>query len=188
MFPATPVYNPRMYFAPPKSVKLRTDLSPEECVRRLGEKIDPDQPTTFGFSGYRGTKPFVGTIEGLQIRLLQRVYSGRTTLPTVLTGEFKPHENGTELNGSFDLETTSKLFLSMFSVLGLLLVVLFVRLFIPTYPILSVLWGCVSGVVLIFLPRLQRNTNSGQETAITAFLQEILVASASDPHPTGQAY
>jgi hypothetical protein len=172
-----------MYFAPPKLLVLRTDFSPEECVRRLGESIDPEQTTMFGFSGYRGTKPFVGTIDGREIRLLQRVYSGRTTLPTVFTGEFKLHENGTELNGSFDLETTTKVFAAMFSVLGLILAVLFVRLFIPTHPILSVLWGCVFGAVLIFLPRLQRDMNSGQETAIAAFLKETLVASGSDPHP-----
>src|SRR5580704_3150833 len=51
---------------------------------------------------------------------VQRINS-RNTLPTVLTGEFRPQETGTRVKRTFDLETTSKIAICLFSAVGLLI-------------------------------------------------------------------
>ncbi len=79
-------YGGMRYFAPATPLVLRSDFSPDECERRLRESIDLEQPTMFGFSGYQGSKPFLGEVDGKQFRVLQRIYSSRNTLPTVIIG------------------------------------------------------------------------------------------------------
>jgi hypothetical protein len=164
------------YFAPPTPLALHSDFTPEECERRLRRSIDAERPTMFGFSGYRGSKPFLGALDGKQFRVLQRIYSGRNTLPTVLTGEFQPQETGTRVNGTFDLETTSKIAISLFTCVGLSILIPIVFISHASHPVLSAIFVCGYGGLLLFGPRIFRGIGLDQEKDIAGFLKETLAA------------
>jgi hypothetical protein len=164
------------YFTPPTPLVLHSDFSPDECERRLRGSIDLERPTMFGFSGYRGSKPFLGEVDGNQFRVLQRIYSGRNTLPTVLTGEFQPQETGTRVNGTFDLETTSKIAICLFGVAGLLLLIPIVLVSHASHPVLSAIFICGDGGLLLCGPRILRGIGLDQERNIAGFLKETLAA------------
>ncbi len=164
------------FFAPPTPLVLFSEFDPDECRCRLRESIDPEQRTIFGFSGYRGTKPFLGEVNGKQFRILQRVYSNRSSLPPVLTGEFKPQESGTRVEGTFDLELTSKIAICVFGVFGLLIVALVAILSYASHPVLSVAFACGYGSLLICSPRIFRGMGLDQEKSVAAFIKETLIA------------
>ncbi len=108
-------------FAPATPLVLYSDFSPDECERRLSRSIDVERPTIFGFSGYRGKKPFLGELDGNRFRVLQRVYGNRNSLPTVFLGELQSHGTGTRVNGMFDLKQVSKIAICVFGAVGLLI-------------------------------------------------------------------
>jgi hypothetical protein len=164
------------YFPPPTALALYSDLTPDECERRLRGAIDVERPTMFGFSGYRGSKPFLGEVDGKQFRVLQRVYRSRNSLPTVLTGGFQPQGTGTRVIGRFDLETTSKIAICLFDVVGLLIMVPVVLISRTSHPVLSAIFVCGYGGLLLFGPRILRGIGLDQEKSIAGFLKEILVA------------
>ncbi len=164
------------YFAPPTPLALHSDFTPEECESRLRQSIDAERPTMFGFSGYRGSKPFLGAVDGKQFRVLQRIYSGRNTLPTVLTGEFQPQETGTRLTGTFDLEITSKIAISLFTCVGLFILIPIVSISHASHPVLSAIFVCGYGGLLLFGPRIFRGIGLDQEKNIAGFLKETLAA------------
>jgi hypothetical protein len=164
------------YFIPPTPLVLHSHFSPDECERRLRQSIDPERPTIFGFSGYRGSKPFLGEVDGKQFRVIQRIYVSRNTLPTVLTGEFQPQETGTQVKGTFDLETTSKIAICLFSIVGLLILIPIVLFSHASHPVLSVIFVCGYGGLLFFAPRIFRGIGLGQERNIAGFLKETLAA------------
>ena len=164
------------YFSPPTRLVLKSDLDPEECAQLLREAIDAERPTVFGFSGYLGSKPFLGEVDGTQFRVLQRTFSMRNTLPTVLTGEFQPQGRGTRVNGAFDLELTSKIALCLFSAFGLLVLVPVVIYSYTSQPLLSVAFACGYAALVFFSPRIVRAYGSDQEKRIGDFLRIILQA------------
>jgi hypothetical protein len=164
------------YFVPATPLVLHSHFSPDECERRLRQSIDPEQPTMFGFSGYRGSKPFLGDVDGKQFRVIQRIYDGRNTLPTVLTGEFQPQETGTQVKGTFDLETTSKIFICLFGVVGLLVLIPIVFFSYASHPVLSVIFVCGYGALELFAPKIFRGFGLDQERSIAGFLKETLAA------------
>jgi hypothetical protein len=164
------------YFAPPTPLALYSDFSPDECERRLRDSIDIERPTMFGFSGYRGSKPFLGEVEGKQFRVLQRIYNSRNTLPPVLTGEFQPQGTGTRVKGIFDLEITSKIAICLFDVVGLLILVPIFIISRTSHPVLLALFVCGYGALIIFSPRIFRGIGLDQEKSIADFLRETLVA------------
>jgi len=138
--------------------------------------MDVERPTVFGFSGYRGTKPFLGAVDGRQFRVLQRVYSNRNTLSTVLTGEFEPQENGARVKGAFDLEAASKMAVCVISFVGLLILVPIVFVSHASHPVFSAIFVCVYGSLLLFLPRIFRGIGLDQERDIADFPKETLAA------------
>jgi hypothetical protein len=166
------------FFAPPTSLVLISGFNPEECANRLREVIDVERPTVFGFSGYRGSKPIVGEVNGNQFRLLQRTYSFRNSFPPVLIGEFRPQGVGTQINGVFDLEPTSKVAISLFGTLGLLIIVFIIYLVGADKPVLLTLFVCGYGALLFFMPRIIRGGGSEQERSIAQFLRTTLQAEA----------
>jgi hypothetical protein len=164
------------YFAPPTPLVLYSDFSPDECERRLRSSIDAERPTMFGFSGYRGSKPFLGEVDGKQFRLLQRIYSNRNSFPPVLTGEFQPQGTGTRVKGIFDLELTSKIAICLFDVVGLLILVPIVIFSHKSHPVLSAIFVGGYGALLVFSPRIFRGIGLNQEKSIADFLRDTLVA------------
>lgn len=167
------------FFAPPTSLVLISGLNPKQCANRLREAIDLEQPTIFGFTGYRGSKPFVGELDGNQFRVLQRTYSFRNSFPPVLAGELQPQGVGTRINGVFDLEPTSKVAMGIFGVVGLFIIVLIIYLVRGEQPVLSALFVCAYGTLLFFMPRIIRESGRQQERNIAEFLRATL--QAEDP-------
>jgi hypothetical protein len=108
------------FFAPRVHLVFDSNLSPDECARRLSKAIDIEEFALFSFSGYRGVKPFLGQITGWQFQVFKRGY--RNTFPPVLSGEFRPGKQGTRVEGMFDLELTSKIAICLLSLVGILII------------------------------------------------------------------
>ena len=68
-------YREMKYFAPPTPLVLHSDFSPDECERRLRESIDPERPKMFGFSGYRGSQPFLAQSPHLKWLATRKIVS-----------------------------------------------------------------------------------------------------------------
>ena len=166
------------YFAPPSPLVLSSGFSPEKCARRLREEIDPERPAFFGFmlSGYRGSKPFLGTVNGKQFRVLQRVYFNRNSFPTVLTGEFEPQGVGTRVKGAFDLELTSKIATCLFQAVGLLVLVLIITFSYTSQPALLTVFVGGYCSLLFYMPRIVRGFGRDQERSIADFVRVTLQA------------
>ena len=162
------------YFASPTPLVLSSDFNPEECARRLRKAIDVERPTVFGFSGYRGSKPFFGRVDGKQFRVLQRIYSNRNSFAPVLTGEFEPQGNGTRVKGVFDLELTSKIVICLFNAFGLLVLVPIIMYSYTSQPALLAVFVCGYGNLLFFMPRIVRGYGRNQENSIVDFIRVTL--------------
>ena len=169
------------FFPRPTRLLLISGFGPEECASRLREAIDVERPTMFGFSGYRGSKPFLGEVNVKQFRVLQRTYSYRNTFPTILAGEFQPQGMGTRISGVFDLETTSKVAIGLLSAFMLLVMALVVFLVGADKPVLLAVFACGYGSLLFFMPKIIRGAGSNQEISIADFLRTTLRAEA-EPH------
>jgi hypothetical protein len=164
------------FFPLPTPLVLYSDFSPEECALRLSKSIDVEKPTMFGFSGYKGAKPFLGEVDGKRFRLIQRVYRNRNTLPPVLTGEFEPEGSGTRVKGQFDLEQTAKVAICLLGFFGLFVLALIAALSYAAHPALTIGFVCGYGGLLVFSPRIFRGIGLDQEKSVARFLQETLVA------------
>jgi hypothetical protein len=65
--------------------ELHTDFDAEEVRRRLVDGIDPEERAlVFGykFSGYKGSKPLIGSVEGQEFYLFRRRYRNNELYPT----------------------------------------------------------------------------------------------------------
>jgi hypothetical protein len=164
------------YFPPPTPLALYSGFAPDECERRLREAIDVEKPATFTFSGYRGSKSFLGEVDGKHFRVLQRNYSGRNSFPLVLTGEFQPQGSGTQVKGILDLELTSKIAIGVFAIFGFLILIPIVISSHTSHPVLSVVFGCAYGSLSLFAPRIYRGTGQDREKRIMNFLKVTLGA------------
>ena len=81
------------------------------------------------------------------------------------------------MKGTFDLETTSKIAICLFGVVGLLLLILIIFVSAASHPVLSAIFLCGYGGLLLFSPRIFRGIGLDQEKNIAGFLKETLVAS-----------
>ena len=89
---------------------LHTDFDAEECRRRLIESIDPERRTIFSLSGYRGSKPVIGWIEGYQFYLHKRRY-WHNDFASQFYGNLLPQDRGTLIEGYFDVPRWTKIFM-----------------------------------------------------------------------------
>lgn len=159
------------YFAPPKSLAFYSNLSADECARRISQAIDVEKISPFSFSGYRGSKAFLGEITGSQFRILRRGY--RNTFPPVLSGMFSPEKQGTRVEGSFDLELTSKIALCVLSLVSLPIVALVVLYSLREHTVpawVAVSFASVWFVGALLVPRIVRWNGRDQERDIADFL------------------
>ena len=160
---------------------LYSDLSPEECARRLREAIDPERHAIFSLSGYGGSKPILGRVAGLEVRLLKRTH-GRNSFRPVFSGELHAQARGTRLEGGFDLGMASKI--AIYFLLGLSVLIITPAIYSSTRDAVGrwaaalVASGCVA--LYFLLPRLVRAIGLEQEREITDFLWTILEA-GDDP-------
>ncbi len=164
-------------FAPPTSLALYSNLSADECTRRISRAIDPEKAAPLSFSGYRGSKTFLSEIAGGQFRIFKRGY--RNTFPSVLSGALVPRKQGTLVEGSFDLELTSKIALctlSLFSLFVVAQVVLYSlrEHTVPAWMAMAFAAIYVGGALLV--PRIVRWNSRDQERDIADFLCVALEA------------
>jgi hypothetical protein len=161
------------------TIVLRTELSAEECLRRLGEATDVGKRTIFSFSGYRGSKPVLARFDGDRFKLWKRIYY-RNDFRPYFYGTLVPQERGCRIEGYFDVDRWIKIF--MWFWLGF---VAFTS--IPVFivsasrPMRGDAWVGVIvplGLVLfgIFLPKFGRWMARGQEAFLKEFLETTLAA------------
>jgi hypothetical protein len=170
------------FFKQPTPIALNSDFSPEQCAERIRDAIDREHRTFFGLSGYRGSKPFVGEVDGRYLRLLQRIYSMRNSFPPVLTAEFQPRGAGTRVNGIFDLELTSKIAICSLSACGVLVVGMVAFISYASHPVLAVVSFSGYCTMLFFFPKYLREIGASQERSIADFLRVMLEADEVSPH------
>jgi hypothetical protein len=164
-------------FAPPAPLVLYSNLSADECARRTVQAIDPEKVAPLSFSGYRGSKTFLGEVTGSQFRILKRGY--RNTFPPVLSGVFLPHKQGTQVQGNFDLELTSKIALCALSLFSLIFMtpVLLYSLRDHSVPAwMAVAFAGIYFVGALLVPRIVRWNGRDQEREIADFLCVTLEA------------
>ncbi len=80
------------------------------------------------------------------------------------------------MKGTFDLEATSKIAICLFGFVGLLILILIIFVSGASHPVLSAIFVCGYGGLLLFSPRIFRGIGVDQETNIAGFLKETLVA------------
>jgi hypothetical protein len=159
------------FFTPPRPVVLFSSLSEDECARRLERAIDNAEFSLFAFSGYRGTKPFLGDIDGRQFRVFKRGF--KNTFPPVLFGTFLPRKDGTQIRGEFDLETTSKIALCVFGLVGIVILTPIVLYGLREHTVPPwVAFGFAGVYIALCLlgPRIMRSNGRTEEKDISDFL------------------
>jgi hypothetical protein len=170
-------------------ITLRTDFDTEECRRRLIESIDLDQRTIFSLSGYKGSKPVIGRIEGYQFCLHKRQYWHNDFAPQFY-GNLWSQDRGTIIEGYFDMQRWTKMFMRIW--LGFALVVgipLFLFSFSDLFfgssnmngdPRIGLLVPPSLVLFGILLPKLGLWLGRYDEQCILEFLQRTLVAGVAD--------
>jgi hypothetical protein len=169
---------------------LHTDFDVEECRRRLIDSIDPEKRSIFSLSGYKGSKPVIGWINGYEFRLHKRRYWHNDFAPQFY-GSLLPQSRGTLIEGYFDVLRWSKIFMRIWLggavVLGSPIFVLsLIDLMRGTIhsegnsplgllvPPCLVLFGIV-------LPKFGLSLGRHEERFILEFLENTLVAGIANP-------
>jgi hypothetical protein len=170
---------------------LHTDFDTEECRRRLIESIDPERRTIFSLSGYRGSKPVIGWIEGYQFYLHKRRYWHNDFAPQFY-GNLLPQDRGTLIEGYFDVQrwvrSFRRIWLGGVIVLGIpgfvigLLNLLQRRGHVEGDALIELLVPTGMALFGILLPRFGLWLGRHEEQFILEFLQSTLVAGIANPN------
>jgi hypothetical protein len=161
------------------TIVLRTNLSAEECLRRLGEAADVGKRAIFALSGYKGSKPVLATFDGNRFKLWKRIYY-RNDFRPYFYGMLVPQDRGCRIEGYFDVDRWMKLFM-WFWLAFVVLTGLPVFIATMSQPIRSDGWiGAVVplGLILfgVFLPKFGRWIARGQEAFLKEFIEATLAA------------
>jgi hypothetical protein len=170
--------------------ELRTDFDPEECRRRLVDSIDPEKVTIFSLSGYRGSKPVIGWIDGDQFCLHKRRYWHNDFAPAFY-GNFSAKDRETIIESYFDLSRWPRIFMRIW-IAGVILlggpifVLSLSDLLRGTHYVQgSLVLGFLvpPGLVLfgVLLPRIGLWLSRNEERFILEFLERMLFARIADP-------
>jgi hypothetical protein len=99
---------------------LQSSYAPEVCRTKLMEEIDPARRTIFSFSGYRGTKPVIGLISGLELRLQKRRYWRNDFVP-ILYGRIITDGAGTRIEAYWGIQRWTRIFMRIWLILAALI-------------------------------------------------------------------
>jgi hypothetical protein len=162
------------------TIVLRTDLSAEECLRRLGEATDQGKRTIFSLSGYKGSKPVLATFDGNRFKLWKRIYY-RNDFRPYFYGTLVPQDRGCRIEGYFDVDRWMKFFVWFWLAFVVLAGVLPTIIATASQPIRGDAWiGVIVplGLILfgIFLPKFGRWLARDQETFLKEFVETTLAA------------
>jgi hypothetical protein len=164
-------------FTAPRQLMLYSNVSPEMCARRLAKAVDIVSWPFFSFSGYPGTKPFLGEAMGRRFRVFKRIYS--KSISIVLSGASLPRGRGTRVEGAFDLGSTTKMAMRLFGLFGVFVVSPSIvdSLRNRAVPLLfDVAFACIAVIETAIGPALARVFLLDQEREITDFLCNELEA------------
>lgn len=166
-------------------VGLQSDISISECLNRISNAIDTPRWTVFSLSGYQGSRPVLGKIEGDRIRLEKRRYY-RNSFAPYFYATLSEQEHGTRIEGHFDSPPFVKVFmriwLAFVLAVGIPIFILSLKgIFLKTNtgngdPVVGVLVPPVLIVFGILLPKIGRWFARSEEGFILNFLQRILSA------------
>jgi hypothetical protein len=152
--------------------------------------MDPERRTIFSLSGYRGSKPLIGWIEGNQFCLHKRRY-WRNDFAPQFYGDLLPQARGTLIEGYFDVPRWTKVFMRIW--LGGVLLLggpFFVRSLLDLLRGRGYVEGDLRAGLLapscmvlfgILLPKLGLWLGRHEEQFILEFLQSTLVAGIANP-------
>ena len=166
-------------------ITLKTGFSAEECLRRLTESIDPESPTVFSLTGFKGSRDVIGRVNGYEFCLHKRRFYRNDFAPQFY-GNFQTRDRGTNIEGYFDMPRWTKIFMRIWTGFA-------VAIGIPTFAICfaDVFLGgrSVSGdpriglivppVLILFgilLPKFGLWLGRYEERFILEFLQSTLIA------------
>ncbi|MGA8367061.1 MAG: hypothetical protein WB716_07070 [Candidatus Acidiferrales bacterium] len=158
---------------------LRTDLSAEECLRRLGEATDVGKRTIFSFSGYKGSKPVLATFDGNRFTLWKRLYY-RNDLRPRFYGTLIPQERGCRVEGYFAVDPRIK-FVLFFWVGISVFVDLSVLIPLMSRPMQAGDWVAAAAPTIIILAlafafMLGRRLAGGHKAFLKEFIETTLAA------------
>jgi hypothetical protein len=168
-----------MWFNKPTPITVRTDLSLDDCLRRLRDETDEARRSIFSFSGYKGSKPVLSTFDGTKFRVWKRRIN-RNSFAPIFFGTLEQQNRGTVVRGFFDADPWSKYFIKGWLVLAVLIgTPIFLealggrtgsdRLVGLTVPPFFILWGAL-------LPEFGRWIGKSQERYLLDFLESALLA------------
>jgi len=165
------------------TISLRTDLSVEECLRRLRANSDIGEWTIFSLSGYKGTKPVLSKFDDYNFRLWKRRYY-RNAFAPFFFGTLLREERGTHVEGRFGMQPFTKIFLIIWVTLAaaMSLPVLVSTLAHPTggddWVGIVVPVALVGGGILV--PKFGQLIGKGEEKYLRGFLEATLEARTDD--------
>lgn len=175
-------------------ISLHTDLGIEECQRRLTEAVDFPQRTLISFSGYRGSKPVLGRIEGQRLELRKRKYY-RNDFAPVFFGIISRQARGTSIEGHFDSPRWIKIFWGFWSAFVFLLVtpIFFLiarEILLGRVPLVGSTYLGLLGPPFIlfvgaFMPLFGRWIGRNEEKFLLEFLRRTLAATNELPFASG---
>jgi|HubBroStandDraft_6_1064221.scaffolds.fasta_scaffold113318_2 hypothetical protein len=167
---------------------FHTDFDREACVRRLDDSIDPWHRTPLSFSGFEGSKPVLGWINGYEFRLRKRRYYNNGFAPEFY-GNLKANGRGTIVEGYFDMARVTKwgvrIWLGGAILMGIPIFVSTLRDLIrgssyaPEGFLIGLLVPPTMVLLGILLPKFGLWLGRNEEKYILEFLQTTLIASPS---------
>ncbi len=167
--------------AKPNTVSLKTDLSPEECLRRLRQAADPSKFAVFSRSGYKGSKPVMAKLGGTKIKLWKR-QRGRNSFARFFWGAVVPDTDGSRIEGHFGMDPFVKLFM-VFWLASILFGVFSALIAMPSGANHGRGWAAVvvlAGLIVLgaLLLKIGQWMTRSEENYLREFLQATLVDSA----------
>jgi hypothetical protein len=97
---------------------LHSDYSPDTCVAKLSEQIDSDKRSLFSLSGYKGSKPIVGRIDGNEFRLHKRRYWHNNFGP-VLFGRVTSRRRGALIEGYWGMARWTRMLMRVWIIFAI---------------------------------------------------------------------
>ena len=165
------------------AIAWRTDFSVEECLRHLREGTDPGLRTVFSFSGYKGKKPVLSRFDGDQFTLWKRKYY-RNDFAPYFYGALTSETAGTRIEGRFDMNKFTKIFMRLWLALTALMGLPAVYSALSSGRNADALFCAeIFGGMLAFgflLPKFGQLIGKGQERYLREFLETTLAARTDD--------
>lgn len=96
-------------------LSIHTNLPVFECAYRLRVAVDEPHWSLFSLSGYAGSKPVIGTVDGTEIRLQQRSRIRHPWEAIFLDARLVPDQSGTRIEGRFRRRRSQVIFMSLWT-------------------------------------------------------------------------